>query len=64
MSKWVFLKKNQAVLGCLMDSNRMIECRVDNREDSLVGSIYVARIENLVSGLRAAFLSIGDRTCY
>ncbi len=64
MSKWVFLQKEGCVQSCLMDQGRMLECRLDNREESLVGSIYVARIDTLVSGLKAAFLSIGERTCY
>jgi len=64
MSKWIFLQKDGYVQSCLIDQGRMLECRLDNREETFVGSIYVARIDNLVSGLKAAFISIGDRTCY
>lgn len=47
-----------------MDQNRLVECRVDDRKDSFVGSIYVARVDNLLPGLQAAFVNIGDRICY
>ncbi len=64
MSKWVFLQKDRGVQSCLMNQGRMIECRLDNREETFIGSIYVAKVESLVSGLKAAFISIGERTCY
>lgn len=64
MSKWVFLSKEDKVISCLMNGNRLVECRLDDRRPSFVGSIFVARVENLLPSICAAFLRIGEQRLY
>lgn len=64
MSKWIFLEKQGKVISCLMDGRRMTECRLDDRKPAFVGSIFTARVDHLVPGIQAAFLSAGEKHFY
>jgi Rne/Rng family ribonuclease len=57
--KWLFLPQGDKVLSCLFDDGKMLECRIDDQGSGRVGSIFTARVENIVPAIRAAFLAAG-----
>ncbi|MBQ3168516.1 MAG: hypothetical protein IJB99_02000, partial [Clostridia bacterium] len=44
----------------LVNDNKLSEiCFERNSQDALTGNIYIGRVENVVSGMDAAFVNIG-----
>ncbi len=61
--KWVFFRKENNVFYLLMRENRLVECHVEPAK-SFAGSLYIARVEQIKPELGAAFVKIGDRSCF
>lgn len=60
MGKIVITKRNNRLLLFLMEDNRpsLIQVSPILQEESLLGSIYLAKVKDIVPGLQAAFLSL------
>ena len=63
------LKGQEYLISALYDENKkMVEVfpeRVDAAEASILGNIYIARVENIVKNLNAAFVKISpEQNCY
>lgn len=58
--------QNQLLFSFLvLDSNRkLVSCRLFPEDASLIGNIYVGKVENIVPNINAAFIRIGDRKCF
>lgn len=64
MSKRVLVRRGKKVLNLLFDEQKLIECTVNDTMPPLLGSIFVARVENIVRAINGAFLKAGDIRLY
>ncbi|MCD6220625.1 S1 RNA-binding domain-containing protein, partial [bacterium] len=60
----IFITGNSALIRCVFLENNKIEYFFieKNPSDIFVGNIYKGRIENILKGLNAAFVNIGEPT--
>lgn len=66
MSKVVITKLHKALVAAGYEENRPVwfECRAEN-QPSVLGSIYVAKVVNVVKNIQAAFVQISpEQMCY
>lgn len=59
-------KTGEYIVTSLFEDNQMCEVVCENsKSDSLLGNIYIGKVQNIVKNLNAAFIQIADgQTCY
>ena len=59
------LNKKHLAFICLDEKREFVDFQVFNEEESLLNSIYVGRVENIVENIHAAFIRIApNQMCY
>lgn len=56
--KIVILKKDNKILSLLFRDNRLLRAGAESEEEHILGSIYIAKVKNVVKNIRAAFVEI------
>lgn len=75
MFNLVITNYNQKILSAVYEGNRMMEASLEEKEaSSIIGNIYVGRVERVVNSINAAFIEISrgmkgyyslvDNTCH
>ena len=60
--KILYLRYKQRLLGLLIQNGRLLSVGVYNEDDiSLVGNIYVGKVQRIIKNIQAAFVEIGEK---
>lgn len=60
--KILYLRYKQKLLGLLIQSGRLLSAGVYEEESaSLVGNIYIGKVQRVIRNIQAAFVEIGDK---
>lgn len=64
--KLIVTRKNGRIIAALYEEEQLIEARVQEEDfHSILGNIYIGKVQNIVSNIQAAFIDIGEeRPCY
>lgn len=63
MSKQILIRRNEKIIHAFWQDNRIVELQVeDERSQSLVGTVYIARVSSIVENINAAFVELGKNT--
>lgn len=65
-NKVLIFQRNEQLLTALMDDKNLVEVHVNDQESkSLIGNIYIGRVQNIVKNIEAAFVEISKGlVCY
>lgn len=56
--KVVILKKENKIVSLLFQDNRLLRANAEEEDDHILGSIYIAKVKNVVRNIHAAFVEI------
>lgn len=55
----------RTLCSCLLEEDKLAEVNIDREGQSILGSIYVGKVKNILKSIDAAFVEIaGGRTCF
>jgi ribonuclease G len=61
-SKLVFIRHENKIISGLIDGNDLVEVQAEDAEkSSLLGNIYLGKVQNIVKNINAAFVEIENR---
>ena len=65
-SKLVFVRSGENIISGLIDNNSLVEVQVEKADtESLIGNIYLGKVQNIVKNINAAFVEIENKQmCY
>lgn len=57
-NRLIITKRKDKIISCLLEENRPLSIRCWDVDTSIVGNIYIAKVQNVVKNINAAFVEI------
>ena len=65
MSELVITNYKNSTICAVYENKIMIQASAEQKKESVLGNIYVGRVDNIVKNINAAFVNIADGvSCY